>query len=98
MATVEFDLNIQDEALIADLIASGQFKSAEEVLREGLRMIELRQEEDLFRSVEVRAKVQAGLDDLAAGRFVTLSGDEELESYLEGLEKRVLDEARCMKR
>jgi antitoxin ParD1/3/4 len=51
--------------LINTLVESGRYQNASEVLREGLRLIEIREAENAARLHELRGAVQVGLDDLA---------------------------------
>jgi len=52
------------EKVVADLVENGRYNSKSEVLREGVRLVQER--EARFRELE--AKLQAGMDDIAAGR------------------------------
>lgn len=52
------------EKVVADLVENGRYNSKSEVLREGVRLVQER--EARFR--ELDAKIQAGLDDIDAGR------------------------------
>ncbi len=68
--TVELDTL---EAVVERLVKEGRYGSKSEVLRAGVRLVE----EHETRLAELRAKLQEGIDDLEAGRFVTL---DELEA------------------
>ena len=52
------------EKVVADLVENGRYSSKSEVLREGVRLVQER--EARFR--ELQAKLQAGQDDIDAGR------------------------------
>ncbi|MDO9417547.1 type II toxin-antitoxin system ParD family antitoxin [Pararhizobium sp.] len=52
------------DAFIAEKVASGRFNNASEVVRAGLRLLE----RDEAKMVELRKLIQAGEDDIAAGR------------------------------
>jgi antitoxin ParD1/3/4 len=52
------------EKVVADLVENGRYNSKSEVLREGVRLVQER--EARFRELE--AKLQAGMDDIEAGR------------------------------
>lgn len=52
------------EKVVTDLVENGRYNSKSEVLREGVRLVQER--EARFR--ELDAKIQAGLDDIEAGR------------------------------
>lgn len=53
------------EKVVTDLVENGRYNSKSEVLREGVRLVQER--EARFR--ELDAKIQAGLDDIEAGRL-----------------------------
>lgn len=58
------------EQFIKEKVASGRYHSSSEVIREALRLL---QDRELIRQEHMRAlneKIQAGLDDIAAGRVV----------------------------
>ena len=67
------------EQLIRRKLASGLYKNAAEVVREGLRLLA---EEDEWKA-EVRRKISEGMADAKAGRVV--DGDEAFER----LQKRI---------
>lgn len=50
------------EHLIDGLIESGRFQSRSEVVREGLRLLEDREEERRLKLEKLRAEFQAGID------------------------------------
>jgi antitoxin ParD1/3/4 len=52
------------EKVVADLVENGRYNSKSEVLREGVRLVQERE----ARLRELDAKIQAGLDDIEAGR------------------------------
>ena len=57
------------ERIISYKVESGMYNSASEVVREGLRLL---QERDEFRQMKLdslRKEIQKGVDDLEAGRF-----------------------------
>ena len=73
--------NVSLTAHLADFldqnVESGRFSNASEVVREGLRLLEQRQAEDLAKLDVLRAAVQLGLNDLKAGRATRIApGDE----------------------
>lgn len=52
------------EKVVNDLVENGRYNSKSEVLREGVRLVQER--EAAFQRLS--AKLQAGMDDIAAGR------------------------------
>jgi len=82
MPTRNIVLTDHQSALVDMLVQSGRYQNASEVLREGLRLIESREAEEAARLSALRLAVQAGLDDLAAGRYRDFSTPEALEAHL----------------
>ncbi len=76
--------------LVARLVASGRYQSASEVLREGLRLVERRESEDEARLEAMREAADAGIADIAAGRFRTFDTADMLEDRLSALSAETL--------
>ncbi|HWQ33085.1 MAG TPA: type II toxin-antitoxin system ParD family antitoxin [Blastocatellia bacterium] len=64
------------EEIVNERVRSGAYRSAEEVILTGLRLLQA-QEEKL---AELKPALQAGLDDIRNGRFTTATTDDELDS------------------
>ena len=76
--------------LIEQLVDSGRYQNASEVLREGLRMVERREQEDELRLARLREAVQIGIDDFDAGRFQSFVSVESVSQHLKGLADEVI--------
>ncbi len=61
MAT-SYSIGKHFEGLIESLIESGRYSTASEVMREGLRLIEEREERRKIKLEALRAEIQKGLD------------------------------------
>ena len=57
------------EAIIEKKVSSGMYGSASEVVREGLRLLQQRDDTHEAKLNALRAEIQKGIDDLEAGRF-----------------------------
>lgn len=57
-----YTLGTHFEAFIREMVASGRYASASEVVREGLRLMEEREDVRRARLEALRADLQAGLD------------------------------------
>lgn len=76
-------LNPQDEAFIDEAVKSGRYASRAEVISDGLQLVREREEW----VARVRAGVQRGLDDVAAGRVVDLDeAFDRVEAMLDEME------------
>ncbi len=72
MPTRNVHLTEHFDSLIATGIESGQFSNASEVVREGLRLLEQRQQEDKARIESLRSAAQQGIDAIERGDYTTL--------------------------
>src|SRR5882672_7496933 len=61
MAT-SYSIGKHFEEFIASLIASGRYSTASEVMRDGLRLIEEREQRRMAKLEALRAEIQKGLD------------------------------------
>src|SRR5690242_17732725 len=85
MPTRNVVLTEHQSELIEELVESGRYQNASEVLREGLRLIESREADEKAKLKALREAVQVGIDDLEAGRYRTFDSDEALEAYVKSL-------------
>jgi antitoxin ParD1/3/4 len=65
-------------------VASGRYKNASEVVRDGLRLLEQRQAEDALKLERLREAVRVGEAALQRGEFEDI-GPDDLGSYLAAL-------------
>lgn len=72
MPTRNVVLTDHHEQVISDLVASGRYQNASEVLREGLRLIEGRDALEAAKLKVLQDAARAGFADFDAGRFVEL--------------------------
>jgi putative addiction module CopG family antidote len=77
-------LSKEQEQLIKQQLATGQFSSEGEVLNEALSLLQ-RRGEALHK---LRAEVQEGLDDLAAGRSTKITNPEEAKAFADDIKRR----------
>jgi antitoxin ParD1/3/4 len=71
---------------VDDLVASGEYQSASEVVRDGLRALHDDRERAEAELAEIRARLQLALRESAAGEFAEGSGEAAV--------KRAFDRAR----
>lgn len=82
MPTRNVVLTDHQAAVVEQLVSSGRYQNASEVLREGLRLIEQREAEDAARLEGLRSAVRVGIADFDQGRFTTFEESEALEAHL----------------
>ena len=69
-------LTPQWDEWINALVESGEYKSASEVVRDGLRSLRDRREQTALARAEVEARLKLALDQAEAGQFAEGSGRE----------------------
>jgi antitoxin ParD1/3/4 len=75
MPTRNVVLTDHHEKVISDLVASGRYQNASEVLREGLRLIEERDSRESAKLKMLQEAARAGFADFNEGRFIELTSD-----------------------
>jgi antitoxin ParD1/3/4 len=89
MPTRNVVLTDHQALMIEELVTSGRYQNASEVLREGLRMLEQREKEDALKLKALQAAVQLGLDDIEAGRFKEFDSKASLRKHLKSVLSKV---------
>lgn len=84
----------RQDKMIESLVRSGRYQDADEVVREGLRLVEAREAEQAARLKALRKAVQVGLDDLAEGRALDFDSIEALQAHLAALVDEVVEAER----
>ena len=88
MPTRNVVLTDHQATLVEYLVASGRYQNASEVLREGLRLVEQREAENAYRLEALRAAVQLGAADIAAGRFNAFATKASLRDHLRSVARK----------
>ncbi len=91
MPTRNVNLTDHFDRLIDEGVSSGRFSNASEMVREGLRLLELRQEEDRARIEWLRGAVQEGVDAMDRGDFVSLRSHEDLDEYMRDIREKIME-------
>ena len=84
MPTRNVSLTAEQDAFIEAAVRSGEYQNASEAVRDALRALQQRRQEDALRLRALQIRIDAGLDALAQGAFAEVA-DEELDRYLSGL-------------
>jgi antitoxin ParD1/3/4 len=90
MPTRNVVLTDQQAAMIEQLVHSGRYQNASEVLRDGLRLVQQREAEDEARLTALREAARVGLEDFAAGRFRRFADGQALRDHLAARADKVL--------
>jgi antitoxin ParD1/3/4 len=85
MPTRNVDLTEHFDRFIEAGIASGRFSNASEVVNEGLRLLEQREQEDEAKIEWLRAAAKEGFDAADRGDYVTLRSDREIDEFIDRL-------------
>ena len=88
MPTRNVVLTEHQALLVEQLVTSGRYQNASEVLREGLRLVEQREAEDAYRLEALRAAAQVGLSDIESGRFKAFDSKASLRSHLKSVSSK----------
>lgn len=85
MPTRNVVLTEHQASFVEQLVSSGRYQNASEVLREGLRMIERRDAEESTRLAALQEAARIGIADIEAGRFQSFNTPDALGQHLVGL-------------
>jgi antitoxin ParD1/3/4 len=80
-------------SLVEQLVTSGRYQNASEVLREGLRLVERREKEDALRLDALRSATEVGIADIEAGRLSTFESPQALSAHLKTLSAKAISDA-----
>jgi antitoxin ParD1/3/4 len=90
MPTRNVVLTEHQTTFVEQLVASGRYQNASEVLREGLRLVQAREAEQAAKLVALREAVAVGISDIEAGRYSEFKDAASLRSHITAISKRVL--------
>jgi antitoxin ParD1/3/4 len=92
MPTRNVVLTDYHEKVIAELVGSGRYQNASEVMREGLRLIEAREARELAKLKALQEASRLGFADLDEGRFRDVAADD-LETIIEDVGRKAVANA-----
>ena len=93
MPTRNVVLTDSQAKFVEQMVASGHYQNASEVLREGLRLVQAREAEQAAKLAALREAVAVGVADIDAGRFTTFESVDALDRYLADVADHVLSRA-----
>lgn len=88
MPTRNVHLTEHYDDFIQARVRSGRFGNASEVVREGLRLLEQREEENKARLMWLRGAIQEGIAAAERGEYTTLSSPSAVNDFLHDLRAR----------
>ena len=92
MPTRNVVLTEQQAMFVKQMVSSGRYQNASEVLREGIRLIQ-RQEEKYEAQLEgLREAAKIGIADIDSGNFQSFDAPEQLNRHLEELTRDAIGE------
>ena len=90
MPTRNVVLTNHQNTLVEQLVSSGRYQNASEVLREGLRLVERIEQENAARLCALKKAIRVGDMDLEAGRYTTFKTAAELTDHLNTLSDQLI--------
>ena len=84
MPSRNISLTAEQDAFVQEVVEAGEYQNASEAIRDALRVLQQRRQEDSLRLKALRAQIKAGTDALERGEFAEID-DADLEAYLERL-------------
>lgn len=88
MPTRNVVLTDHQTELVDRLVGSGRYQNASEVLREGLRLVEVREAEEAAKLEALRAAVKVGTEALARGDYKEFKDAAALSAHLDRVAAR----------
>ncbi|MDN5870903.1 MAG: type II toxin-antitoxin system ParD family antitoxin [Nitrococcus sp.] len=94
MPTRNVVLTDHQERFIAEMVGSGRYRNASEVLREALRLIERREMEDCAKLEALREAARIGISAIERGDFRTFDRIDDLEAHLDQVGELAIETGR----
>lgn len=82
MPTRNVVLTDRQADLVERLVAEGRYQNASEVMREGLRLVEDKEEQAKARLKALREAARVGIADIEEGRYRTFDSAAEINRHL----------------
>ena len=98
MPTRNVNLTDHFDRFIDEGVASGRFSNASEMVREGLRLLEKRDERHRARIEWYRAEVQKGIDAIERGEVHRFESADDMQAFLRERAEKAIRNRRSPKR
>ena len=90
MPTRNVVLTDHQAELVERLVKEGRYQNASEVMREGLRLVEDKEEDAKVRLKALREAARIGIADVESGRYRTFDSAADLNRHLGAVRDRAL--------
>ena len=97
MPTRNVNLTAHFDRFIETGITSGRFSNSSEVVREGHRLLEQREQEDKAKLEWLRAAAKEGFDAAGRGDYVTLRSDRGIDDFVDRVRREVTEKLSAKK-
>jgi antitoxin ParD1/3/4 len=94
MPTRNVVLTQHHDEIIDQLVKSGRYQNASEVLRDGLRLVEQREAMESAKLAALKEAARIGFQEIEEGHFRDID-DSELEEYIADLGRQASDRVRA---
>jgi antitoxin ParD1/3/4 len=87
------NVNLTDfyNQFVEELVSSGRFSNASEVMRAGLRLLEQQTHEDEEKLKSLRSLASEGFDELDRGRGAAIDGELQLREFIGRIRRRAAE-------
>jgi antitoxin ParD1/3/4 len=92
MPTRQVELSEHLDRFVEGRITSGNFSSVSEVVVEGLRLLEQREQDDQTKLELLRSAAKDGFDAIDRGDCTAIRSNEELDAFFDQIEAEVTAE------
>ena len=93
MPTRNVVLTDHHEHVIDGLVKAGRYQNASEVLRDGLRLVEEREEQSALKLELLREAARIGIADIEDGRYRSFASSGALSDHLRSLSQEAIARA-----
>ena len=92
MPTRNVVLTSHQAEFVEQLVSTGRYQNASEVLRAGIRLIEREEAEREARLTALREAARSGIADIDAGRFEVFDSPDDLRRHLSSVTRRAISD------
>jgi antitoxin ParD1/3/4 len=98
MPTRNINLTERLDRFVEKTVGSGRYGNASEVVREGLRLLEQREQEERTKLKWLRGAVKDGLDEIEGGQGIEFASIGDLEARIDEIASTIKSESKAGKR